>query len=389
MAERENLPPGVRFKVLVRDNFKCVYCGKTKNEERIDVDHVIPVASGGTNDIGNLVAACTTCNMGKSKSHVIPVRDEDEGIYVRQPSAAKGEENVASPTAEAKKIRAPVYDDLKTAIRRSGLTHYLLGKKSGVAPSVIDRFMVDALGGQRGGDLRLSTAAKLAVALGLELRPSGFLGAVSSSAALKAVVGDEMVVRRGVAYESQLHADWGEVFRHCCFSVEYLATSKNDHATREVKELGYGDFPHMKSSILRIDFKCEMLNSITVGTVNVVILPNCDRGSFSLEQKIRLRDAVILGYREPTAIIIGSPWMFYGAVVNDRYKGSPGGFKLDGWLNRADDDIGYGWCPDETWKFADPRDEFSLKPTAIQFCGWHMTPAEGFALIESEAQHGL
>jgi len=208
-------------------------------------------------------------------------------------------------------------------------------------------------------------------------------------AAFEDTVGDEMIVRRGVAYKSQLHADWGEVFRHCCFSVEYLATSESENAVRAIHELGFGDEHERKSSIVRIDFKCEMLNSITVGTVNVVILPNCDRGSFSLEQKIRMRDAVILGYKEPTAIIIGSPWLFYGAVVNDRYKGSPGGFKFDGWLNNVDDDIGYGWCPDETWEFADLRDEFSLKPTAIKFCGWHMTPAEGFALVESEVHHGL
>jgi hypothetical protein len=90
MAERENLSPGLRFKILVRDNFKCVYCGKTKDEERIDVDHVIPVASGGTNDPGNLVAACWTCNIGKSKSHVIPVTAEDEGVYVRKKSPGFG-----------------------------------------------------------------------------------------------------------------------------------------------------------------------------------------------------------------------------------------------------------------------------------------------------------
>lgn len=67
--------------------------------------------------------------------------------------------------------RAPLDEALKDAIRTSGLTHYALGKKAGVAPSVIDRFMADPRAGERGGDLRVSTAAKLADALGLELRP--------------------------------------------------------------------------------------------------------------------------------------------------------------------------------------------------------------------------
>ena len=62
-------------------------------------------------------------------------------------------------------------DVLKAEIRKSGLTHYALGKAAGVSPSVIDRFMLDPGAGERGGDLRLSTAARLAAALGLELRP--------------------------------------------------------------------------------------------------------------------------------------------------------------------------------------------------------------------------
>jgi hypothetical protein len=59
---------------------------------------------------------------------------------------------------------------LKAAIRKSGLTHYALGRLAGVAPSVIDRFMIEPGEGERGGDLRLSTAARIAAALGLELR---------------------------------------------------------------------------------------------------------------------------------------------------------------------------------------------------------------------------
>lgn len=63
----------------------------------------------------------------------------------------------------------PIDEALKAAIRKSGLTHYALGKLAGVDPSVIDRFMRDPGAGERGGDLRLSTAARLAASLGLEL----------------------------------------------------------------------------------------------------------------------------------------------------------------------------------------------------------------------------
>lgn len=64
----------------------------------------------------------------------------------------------------------PIDEALKAAIRKSGRTYYELGKAAGVDPSVILRFMAnpDELG--RGGDMRLSTAGKLAAELGLQLR---------------------------------------------------------------------------------------------------------------------------------------------------------------------------------------------------------------------------
>jgi hypothetical protein len=66
--------------------------------------------------------------------------------------------------------KPPMIDDaLKAAIRKSGRTYYELGRAAGVAPSVILRFMTDDPQA-RGGDLRLSTAAKLAAELGLELK---------------------------------------------------------------------------------------------------------------------------------------------------------------------------------------------------------------------------
>ena len=53
-----------RFEVLRRDNYTCRYCRSTDNPLR--VDHVTPVALGGTDDPSNLVVACQDCNAGKS-----------------------------------------------------------------------------------------------------------------------------------------------------------------------------------------------------------------------------------------------------------------------------------------------------------------------------------
>lgn len=55
-----------RFEVLRRDNFTCRYC--RSNEGQLTVDHVVPVALGGTDAPDNLVACCKDCNAGKSST---------------------------------------------------------------------------------------------------------------------------------------------------------------------------------------------------------------------------------------------------------------------------------------------------------------------------------
>ncbi len=59
-----------------------------------------------------------------------------------------------------------IADQLLAAIQASGETHYAIGKRAGLAPDQIDRFV----SGER--DIRLSTAAKIAQALGLTLGPA-------------------------------------------------------------------------------------------------------------------------------------------------------------------------------------------------------------------------
>lgn len=57
-----------RFEVLRRDNYTCQYCGATAPDAKITVDHVLPVALGGTDEHTNLVAACWDCNSGKGST---------------------------------------------------------------------------------------------------------------------------------------------------------------------------------------------------------------------------------------------------------------------------------------------------------------------------------
>lgn len=55
-----------RFEVLRRDNYTCRYC--RSSDEALTVDHVLPVALGGTDEPSNLVAACRDCNAGKAST---------------------------------------------------------------------------------------------------------------------------------------------------------------------------------------------------------------------------------------------------------------------------------------------------------------------------------
>ena len=57
-----------RYEVLKRDNHTCRYCGATAPDVKLHVDHVIPVALGGTDKPDNLVAACKDCNSGKTST---------------------------------------------------------------------------------------------------------------------------------------------------------------------------------------------------------------------------------------------------------------------------------------------------------------------------------
>lgn len=64
-TKRKALSKRTRFEVFKRDGFKCMYCGAHPPGVLLHVDHVKPLAEGGTDDEDNLVTACENCNLGK------------------------------------------------------------------------------------------------------------------------------------------------------------------------------------------------------------------------------------------------------------------------------------------------------------------------------------
>jgi 5-methylcytosine-specific restriction enzyme A len=63
---RIKIPNEVRQYVFQRDRNQCQSCGKVATETQLSIDHITPLASGGSNDISNLHTLCLTCNQRKS-----------------------------------------------------------------------------------------------------------------------------------------------------------------------------------------------------------------------------------------------------------------------------------------------------------------------------------
>lgn len=60
------LSAAVRAMVWAKTGGVCHYCGKQTNPfADFTVDHVVPLAKGGTNELDNLVPACRRCNSAK------------------------------------------------------------------------------------------------------------------------------------------------------------------------------------------------------------------------------------------------------------------------------------------------------------------------------------
>ncbi len=68
MSSRREIGDGRRYRILKRDGFRCRYCGAHGSEVELQVDHVQPVSSGGSNALSNLMTACRRCNSGKGAS---------------------------------------------------------------------------------------------------------------------------------------------------------------------------------------------------------------------------------------------------------------------------------------------------------------------------------
>lgn len=64
--KRDPIESRLRHEVLKRDNYKCIECGKGKDETVLHIDHIKPVSQGGSDELENLQTLCQACNLAKS-----------------------------------------------------------------------------------------------------------------------------------------------------------------------------------------------------------------------------------------------------------------------------------------------------------------------------------
>jgi hypothetical protein len=63
-----NGPSVKQYKVFLRDNFQCIYCGRSPITHQgvvLHAEHIIPKNIGGNDMAFNIVTSCSDCNWGK------------------------------------------------------------------------------------------------------------------------------------------------------------------------------------------------------------------------------------------------------------------------------------------------------------------------------------
>jgi 5-methylcytosine-specific restriction endonuclease McrA len=95
--------PWTKNNIHIRDNFICQYCGKKLKENKVTIDHIIPVSLGGKNRWDNTVTSCFYCNNKKDN---------------RTPSQAK-------MTLKTKPYEPTIQEFLNKKIKRDGLEKIL------------------------------------------------------------------------------------------------------------------------------------------------------------------------------------------------------------------------------------------------------------------------
>lgn len=63
---RGSIPKAIRIAVYGRDGYECQFCDRALKPEECTIDHLVPLARGGLDEMVNYVTACGPCNRRKA-----------------------------------------------------------------------------------------------------------------------------------------------------------------------------------------------------------------------------------------------------------------------------------------------------------------------------------
>lgn len=122
---RKKTSKKVRFDVFKRDGFKCQYCGAHPPAVMLHVDHIHPVAEGGTNDLDNLITSCEPCNLGKGARLLsdVPMAMADRAADILEREEQINGFN-AAVRAQAERIEDESWEVARALTGDAGLTSF-------------------------------------------------------------------------------------------------------------------------------------------------------------------------------------------------------------------------------------------------------------------------
>ncbi len=82
--KRKQFSQSVRTVIYNKSNGRCAICGEFVPYDAFTVDHIIPLAKGGTNELNNLQCTCKTCNLIKQDILPEDLMDKLTGIILYQ-----------------------------------------------------------------------------------------------------------------------------------------------------------------------------------------------------------------------------------------------------------------------------------------------------------------
>jgi len=95
-SRRDHRWKKLRLRILARDAYTCTYCGASDANE---VDHIVPLKRGGSDDPDNLTTACRTCNIRK--------KDNSIGVFLAHGSTPPVFSTYTSPMQSEPMLDSP------------------------------------------------------------------------------------------------------------------------------------------------------------------------------------------------------------------------------------------------------------------------------------------